>query len=209
MKGFFRNKLAVQQSLLLTIFIAFSIWAGSRLIPSQHPKVSIQVTNSTLSISQLTPKSNHQQYQPQVYWLQSNQNKISLVAKLLPPSPSVSSSPQQLLTTAIQNLLAAAPGGDLSSTIPKGTKLLSLRALSDGVHIDLSPEFQSGGGSTSMIYRVAQILYTASSLSPAENFFISIAGKPIDEDNPLGGEGLILSQPLTRSQFAVDFFLTP
>ncbi len=43
----------------------------------------------------------------------------------------------------------------------------------------------------------------------SEKVLISIAGKLIDEDNPLGGEGLILSQPLTRSQFAVDFFLAP
>jgi spore germination protein GerM len=206
MKGFLRNKPTIQQSLLLTILIAFSIWAGSRFFPSQRPKVLIQVTNFKLPTSQPSPAANHQQNYPQVYWLQSNQNKISLVAKLLPPSTSTPSSSQQLLTMAIQNLLTAAPSGDLSSTIPQGTKLLSLQALSDGVHIDLSPEFQAGGGSTSMIYRVAQVLYTASSLNPAEKVFISIAGQPIDGDHPFGGEGLILSQPLTRSQFAVDFF---
>jgi spore germination protein GerM len=209
MKGFFRNKPTIPQSLLLTILIACGIWVGSRFWPAPQPKILIQVTNPTLPTSQPSPKANHQQDYPQAYWLRSHQNKISLVAKPLPPSTSTPTSPQQLLTTAIQNLLAASPGGELSSTIPPGTKLLSLQALADGVHIDLSPEFQTGGGSTSMIYRVAQVLYTASSLNPTEKVFISIAGQPIDEDHPLGGEGLILSQPLTRSQFAGDFFLSP
>jgi spore germination protein GerM len=204
MKGFFKNKPTIQQALLLTILIAFSIWVGSRFWPSQHPKILIQVANPKLPANQRSSATH-----PQVYWLQSNQNKISLVAKLLPASTPKTISQQQLLTTAIQNLLADPPSGDLSSTIPKGTRLLSLQVLSDGVHIDLSPEFQAGGGSTSMIYRVAQVLYTASSLNPTDKVFISIAGQPIDEDHPLGGEGLILSQPLTRSQFAGDFFLSP
>jgi spore germination protein GerM len=109
----------------------------------------------------------------------------------------------------MQKLLAAQPGEDLSSTIPKGTKLRSLEVRSDGVHVNLSREFRSGGGSTSMIYRIAQTIYTASSLNPDEKIFISIEGQPIDRDYPLGGEGLILRQPITRTQFNKDFSLNP
>jgi spore germination protein GerM len=93
----------------------------------------------------------------------------------------------------------------LSSTIPKGTKLLSLQIRADGVHVNLSPEFRSGGGSTSMIYRVAQVIYTATSLDPNAKVFISVGGQSIDNNHPLGGEGLTLQQPTTRAQFAADF----
>ncbi len=199
MKRFLINKPAVKQSLLFIIVVALSIWVGSNPISLQHEKLSVPVITST------TIRNNSsQQIQPQVYWLRSNQNKLTLVAKSLPPNTS-GFTPQQVLTTAVQKLLSAQPRDDLTSTIPKGTKLLNLQVRADGVHVDLSPEFRSGGGSTSMIYRVAQVIYTATSLDPDREIFISVGGQSIDNNHPLGGEGLILQQPTTRSQFAADF----
>lgn len=199
MKRLLRNKPAVKLSLLFTTVVALSIGVGSNPIFLQHEKSSVPVTTSTT-----IPNDSAQQIQPQVYWLKSNQNKLTLVAKSL-PSDSSGSTPQQILTIAVQNLLSAKPSGDLSSTIPKGTKLLNLQVRADGVHVDLSPEFRSGGGSTSMIYRVAQVIYTSTSLDPNQKVFISVGGQPIDNNHPLGGEGLILQQPTTRDRFAADF----
>ncbi len=199
MKRLLRNKPAVKLSLLFTTVVALSIGVGSNPIFLQHEKSSVPVTTSTT-----IPNDSAQQIQPQVYWLKSNQNKLTLVAKSL-PSDSSASTPQQILTIAVQNLLSAKPSGDLSSTIPKGTKLLNLQVRADGVHVDLSPEFRSGGGSTSMIYRVAQVIYTATSLDPNQKVFISVGGQSIDSNHPLGGEGLILQQPTTRDRFAADF----
>jgi spore germination protein GerM len=199
MKRLLINKSAVKQSLLFITVVILSIWAGSNPVYFQQEKLPASVTTSST-----IPNSSAQQIQPQVYWLRSNQNKLSLVAKSLPPNRS-DATPQQVLTIAVQNLLSAKPRDDLSSTIPKGTKLLSLQVRSDGVHVDLSPEFRSGGGSTSMIYRVAQVIYTATSLDPNQKVYISVGGQSIDSNHPLGGEGLILQQPTNRSQFAADF----
>ena len=199
MKRFFINKSPVKQSLLFTTVVALSIWVGSNPISLQREKLSVPVTTSTT-----IPNNSSQQIQPQVYWLRSNQNKLTLVAKSLPPNTS-GFTPQQVLTTAVQKLLSAQPRDDLTSTIPKGTKLLNLQVRADGVHVDLSPEFRSGGGSTSMIYRVAQVIYTSTSLDPNQKVFISVGGQPIDNNHPLGGEGLILQQPTTRARFAADF----
>ncbi len=199
MKRLLRNKPAVKLSLLFTTVVALSIGVGSNPIFLQHEKSSVPVTTSTI-----IPNDSAQQIQPQVYWLKSNQNKLTLVAKSL-PSDSSGSTPQQILTIAVQNLLSAKPSGDLSSTIPKGTKLLNLQVRADGVHVDLSPEFRSGGGSTSMIYRVAQVIYTVTSLDPNAKVFLSVGGQSIDNNHPLGGEGLILQQPTTRDRFAADF----
>jgi spore germination protein GerM len=204
----FRNKAAVKRSVLLTTFVAVSVWGGSLLLSPNYKRSSVPVTTSTATPTNPALKSNSQLVQPQVYWLRSDRDKLTLVAKSL-PTTAKSSSPQQILTTAMQKLLAAPPSQDLSSTIPKSTKLRSLQVRSDGVRVDLSKEFRSGGGSTSIIYRVAQVIYTASSLDPNAKVFVSIEGKPIDEKHPLGGEGLILSQPITRSQFAADFSIAP
>ena len=200
MKRLLKNKSTVKVSLLFTTLVALGIWARSNPIFLQYGKSLVPVTTSTT-----TPNNSSQQVQTQVYWLRSDRNKLTLVAKLVPSNTNNSGSPQQVLTIAIQKLLAAKPSEDLSSTIPKGTKLLGLQVRADGVHIDLSPEFRSGGGSTSMIYRVAQVIYTASSLDPNQKVFISVGGQSIDDRHPLGGEGLILRQPTTRSQFAADF----
>jgi spore germination protein GerM len=199
MKRLIVNKPAVKSSLLFTAAVALSIWVGSNFISLQHEKLSVPVITSTT-----IPSNSFQQIQPQVYWLRSDRNKLTLVAKSLPPNTNNSGLPQQVLTIAIQKLLAAKPSDNLSSTIPKGTKLLGLQVRSDGVHVDLSPEFRSGGGSTSMIYRAAQVIYTASSLDPNAKVFISVGGQSIDDNHPLGGEGLILRQPTTRAQFAAD-----
>jgi spore germination protein GerM len=199
MKRLLRNKPAVKLSLLFTTAVSLSIWVGSNPILLQYGKSLVPVTTSTV-----TPNNLSQQIQPQVYWLRSNQNKLTLVAKSLPPNIS-DSTPQQVLTTAIQKLLSAKPRDDLSSTIPKGTKLLNLQIRADEVHVDLSPEFRAGGGSTSMIYRIAQVIYTSTSLDPNQKVFISVGGQSIDQNHPLGGEGLILQQPTTRTQFAADF----
>lgn len=75
----------------------------------------------------------------------------------------------------------------------------------DGIYVNLSQEFTQGGGSSSMIYRVAQVLYTATSIDPQAPVFISIAGQPLNQNYPLGGEGLLLDYPLTRQQFAQEF----
>jgi spore germination protein GerM len=208
MKRIVNNKHALKLSLLLTTVVALSLWAGNLVLSPDRQKPSNPITTSSTTPTNSPPRSNTQQSQPQVYWLRSKQNKLTLVAKSLPNTTN-SDSPQQILTTAMQKLLAAAPTDDLSSTIPQGTKLRSLQVRADGVHIDLSKEFRSGGGSTSMIYRVAQVIYTASSLDPDAKVFVSVEGKPIDEKHPLGGEGLILRQPTTRSQFATDFSIAP
>jgi spore germination protein GerM len=211
MQGMFRNKAALKRSVLVTTFIALSVWGGSLLLAPEK-RTPVTVTTSTTTPTKPIA-STSQQGKPQVYWLRSNRHKLTLVAKSLPSNTDNSSSSQQVLTTAMQKLLAAQPGEDLSSTIPKGTKLRSLEVRADGVHVDLSREFRfsrgeatpTGGGSTSIIYRVAQVIYTASSLDSNAKIFVSVEGQPIDEKYPLGGEGLILPQPTTRDRFTEDF----
>jgi spore germination protein GerM len=138
-----------------------------------------------------------------VYWLQARGKDIHLV-----PIPLMRGSHQpeeSALTQAITYLFANPTQFGLSSTIPVETKLLSLRVKSTGIYIDLSREFQRGGGSESMIYRVAQVLYTATSLDPDAKVYLSIEGQQIDDNHPLGGEGLMLTEPLTRQQLAKEF----
>ncbi|MFN7850861.1 MAG: GerMN domain-containing protein, partial [Dolichospermum sp.] len=88
------------------------------------------------------------------------------------------------------------------TTIPQGTQLLGLKAENNDIHVNLSANFTTGGGSTSMMGRVGQVVYTATSLNPKAKVYIEVNGKPLEV---LGGEGVELQQPLTRESFQKNY----
>jgi Sporulation and spore germination len=119
----------------------------------------------------------------------------------LAPQPSAS----LLLSSAFGQLFNNADFTRQHGSIPANTKLLNLEVKRDGVHINLSEEFTKGGGSASMINRLTQVVHTATSLNNNAEVYISVAGQKLDENNPLAGEGLMVSYPTTRQQLATDF----
>lgn len=137
----------------------------------------------------------------QVYWLRDTGSHLEVVPQ---PLKVATNQPNAVLEAAFNSLLAGTTDPALSSTIPQGTKLRAVKVQNDGIHVDLSEEFTSGGGSASMIGRVAQILYTATTLQPDAKVWIDVEGKKLDV---LGGEGLELEQPLTRQSFTENFTL--
>jgi germination protein M len=90
-------------------------------------------------------------------------------------------------------------GYGLRTSIPDGTQLLGL-SIEDGIaSVDLTSEFETGGGSASMQTRLAQVVYTIAQFPTVEGVVFSLDGEPIDV---LGGEGVIIDHPLTRRDFA-------
>jgi germination protein M len=86
----------------------------------------------------------------------------------------------------------------LTTAVPEGTQLLGL-TIDDGVaNVDLTSEFESGGGSASMQMRLAQIVYTITQFPTVEGVVFSLDGEPIEV---LGGEGVIIDHPLTRRDY--------
>lgn len=110
--------------------------------------------------------------------------------------------PEVVLTAAFSQLLTT-PNEDIGfSEIPAETTLRDLRVQPDGVYVDLSATFDQGGGSASMMGRLGQVVYTATSLDPDGVVWISVGGEPLEY---LGGEGLIVDQPMTRDLFEQNF----
>jgi len=138
----------------------------------------------------------------QVYWIKDTGKHLELVKSSV--RLNALDQPDAILTTAFNRLLAGPTDADVRSTIPKGTKLRDVKTKLNGIHVDLSQEFTSGGGSDSMTGRVAQVLYTATSLEPNAKVWISVEGRPLKD---LGGEGLELEQPMTRQSFQQNFTL--
>lgn len=100
------------------------------------------------------------------------------------------------LTALLEGVTEDEAAMGLSSTIPEGTELLGVEVLDGIAHVDLSIEFESGGGSLSMMGRVAQMVYTATRFDGVDSVRFLLEGAPLDV---LGGEGLIIDEPQTRS----------
>jgi spore germination protein GerM len=141
---------------------------------------------------------------PQVYGLDVVGSRVYLRPQALLIRNKGISDPMAV-ETAISELLSSNFASNLTTAVPSGTRLLGMQAKPDEIRINLSQEFVEGGGSEAMIYRVAQVLYTATSLNPQAKVYLEIEGQPVNEDHPLGGEGLVLEQPMTRQSFTTAF----
>ncbi|MBW4670393.1 MAG: GerMN domain-containing protein [Cyanomargarita calcarea GSE-NOS-MK-12-04C] len=138
----------------------------------------------------------------EIYWLKDNGKNLELVPQKIKLTGG--DKPNQVLEAAFQNLLTGPTEGTGSTTIPQGTKLLGLKVENNDIHINLSEEFTSGGGSASMNGRVGQVVYTATSLDRNAKVYIEVNGQKLEV---LGGEGLELEQPLTRDSFNKNYSL--
>ncbi|MBE9114997.1 GerMN domain-containing protein [Lusitaniella coriacea LEGE 07157] len=142
-----------------------------------------------------------------VYWLDANAQTVKVVSRPVNLENKDETQANAALEAAFTSLLSGpknAENTDYATAIPKETRLLGVAQQADGVRINLSEQFTTGGGTTSMTGRVAQIIYTATALNPEAKVWIEVEGKPLEV---LGGEGLIIDQPMTRKSFRENFDL--
>ncbi len=103
---------------------------------------------------------------------------------------------------AMAALLDGVPGGDryapISTAIPPDTELLGLTIKNGVATVDLSTEFDSGGGSASMQYRLAQVVYTLTQFSTVKSVVFQVEGQTV---TVFGSEGIVLDGPVDRSDF--------
>lgn len=185
----------------ITGLLAWHMLTSSTDLSSSRNELS---TSSSSTKSKEPSSSKFEQKQVQVYWIDASGSDIELTPSPIAIEQEKSNKPEAILESAFKRLLAGSPGEELTSSIPEGTKLNKVNIKEDGIHIDLSKEFTKGGGSASMMGRVAQILHTATSLEPKASVWIEVEGEQLET---LGGEGLLLDQPLTRADFREDFEL--
>lgn len=138
----------------------------------------------------------------QVYWLKDSNNGLDI--ELVGSSIQLKSDLGEPLEVAFHSLLAGPADPTFTTTIPAGTRLRSVQIKNNGVHVDLSGEFTTGGGSASMSGRLGQIIYTATTLQPDAQVWLYVEGKPLEY---LGGGGLEVEGPLTRQRFQEELAL--
>jgi hypothetical protein len=86
----------------------------------------------------------------------------------------------------------------VGSQVPPGTQFLGL-TVEDGIAtVDLTSEFESGGGSASLNMRIAQVVYMLTQFPTVKGVLFQLDGQSVDV---LGGEGIVVDQPVTRKDF--------
>ena len=109
---------------------------------------------------------------------------------------------RRVATAALAALLAGptAPertNGD-TTAIPSGTRLLGV-SVKDGVaNVDLTSEYQSGGGSLSMQMRLGQVVYTLTQFPTVGRVRFALDGAPV---NVFSSEGIVLDHPVGRADY--------
>jgi germination protein M len=101
-------------------------------------------------------------------------------------------------SAAVESLLEGPSGderaGGVQTQIPAGTQLLGLSIANKVATVDLTSEFESGGGTTSMTMRLAQVVCTLDQFPSVKGVLFELDGQPVDV---LGGEGIVIDHPLT------------
>lgn len=87
---------------------------------------------------------------------------------------------------------------DLSTSVPEDTLVLGV-TIDDGLAtVDLSREFESGGGSFSMFSRLAQVVYTVTQFPTVDEVSFQLDGEPV---TAFSGEGIMLDEPVSRDDY--------
>lgn len=106
-------------------------------------------------------------------------------------------------TGAIEALLDGPTAADRElgfvSNIPEGTKLLGLDVAGGVATVDLSDSYDDGGGTLSMMSRLAEVVFTLTQFPAIDSVSFEMNGEPV---TALGGEGIVIDEPIDRTYFA-------
>jgi germination protein M len=123
-------------------------------------------------------------------------NELVAVRRTHRPTPRVA-------TAAIEALLAGPTAQEqasgLDSAVPGGTRLLGIAIRGGVATVDLTSEYQSGGGSRSMQTRLGQVVYTLTQFPTVQKVRFRLDGTPV---NVFSSEGIVLDHPVGRADYA-------
>jgi hypothetical protein len=160
-----------------------SVSPGESAVPSASPTPSQAPSGTTIVRS--------------YFWLGGLPGSAGLVAVLreVPATKGVA--------TAAVNALLKGPtdaegNRNISTAVPDGSQLLGLSIDGGVATVDLSSEFESGGGSSSVTTRLGQLVYTLTQFPTVKSVVIQIEGVT---KTVFSSEGVVLDKPATRADY--------
>jgi germination protein M len=86
----------------------------------------------------------------------------------------------------------------LTTSIPGDSRFLGVSIADKVATVDLSKEFESGGGTLSMAMRLAQVVFTLTQFPTVEAVQFKLDGAPVEV---FSNEGIILDAPVSRDDY--------
>ena len=121
--------------------------------------------------------------------------RVAPVRRVVPPTHAVAAA-------AVRALLAGPTAAErragYTSAVPAGTRLRGVSLARGIVTVDLSRRFESGGGSESMLLRVAQLVHTTTQFPNVDAVAFRLDGRPVQA---IGGEGVVVALAIGRAAF--------
>jgi Immunoglobulin-like domain of bacterial spore germination/Sporulation and spore germination len=123
---------------------------------------------------------------------------LAPVLREIPATPAVG-------TAAMTALLAGPSDAEMGTrpamytTVPDQTRLLGLTIANGTAVVNLSREFESGGGSASIVGRLAQVVYTLTQFPSVQRVSFELDGQPV---TVFSTEGVVLDHPVGRADYA-------
>lgn len=122
-------------------------------------------------------------------------DRLFLTHRIVPETLSVARASVEAL---LEGPTAEEAGDGLTSSIPPGTRLLDIGIDGSTATVDLSGEYESGGGSASMFGRLAQVVFTVTQFASVEDVSLRIDGDTVEV---FSSEGIVLDRPQTRDDY--------
>jgi len=175
---------------LIAVLVAAAVLAGRTLRPP---------------LSGRAPTAGSVRADVQVYFVRSEPGgraqTLAAVHRHVPAGGS-----RALTDAALRQLLEGPSRGErargLGSEIPPGTVLRAVTIANGTATVDLGVAFAQGGGSSTMLGRVWQVVYTATQFPDITAVQLLIGGRRVDA---LGGEGVMVGAPLRRPASTPEF----
>jgi germination protein M len=140
-------------------------------------------------------------------WFVDEEGFLAVASRTEPFEPGVGS-------IALTRLLEG-PSGDeadagLGTAIPDGVELNGLSIGGGVATVDLSSDFEAGGGSLAETLQLAQVVYTVTQFDTVDSVRFELDGEPVEF---FGGHGIDVRDPQTRQDYeeyvALIVVLTP
>lgn len=183
------NIILIILTILVAIAFAFSVKG------MKNPPAPTEVVTAPEEVE--TPDDNTESQYINVFFIGQNKNKEEVYKAVKRKyDPTVDGTPIKFAITA----LIDGPKPEevqlgVYSEIPVGTRLLSIVEAPEGVYINLSKHFDTGGGTDSIYKRIFQLIKTAK-YNTTKPVYLLIENQPVEV---LGGEGIMITQPLNEN----------
>ncbi len=165
------------------------------LAPSEISPEDVTVSERTTEEEEVKrPDENSEKIYVNVFFIGQNENREEVYKAVKREyDPQIDGSK---LKFAINSLISGPKQNEqdkgVYTEIPEGTDLIYVHELPDKAIINLSSEFETGGGTDSLYKRLYQVIKTANRNSDVP-VYLYVEGQRADV---IGGEGIMLNQPL-------------